>query len=207
MKQFAESPSGPTPAALPPPALRSLFVPLSAFPISVSVSASLCLCLSFLSPLPPGCKQPHSSRFHPSSPAAPPRTPLTLPGSLLLPFLSHRPLCPPLISVSLGLPPLPRLRKETEAQVLERQQKAGATGLCPLSLRAGWPCLHLQRWSWRTRFSRDGLQRRPGLQLLACSEPWFAPEKRCSEGTYGPSRGKPVPQRPGVFWGGGRVGD
>ena len=118
-----------------------------------------------------------------------------------------RPLCPPLISVSLGLPPVPQLKKETEAQVLERQQKAGATGLSPLSLWAGWPCLHLHRWSWRTRFSRDGLQREPGLQLLACSEPWFAPEKRCSEGTYGPSRGKPVPQRPGVLWGGGRVGD
>ena len=71
----------------------------------------------------------------------------------------------------------------------------------------GWPCLHLQRWNWRTRFSRDGLQRRPVFQPLACSEPRFAPEKRCSEGTYGPSRGKPVLQRPGVLWGGRRVGD
>lgn len=76
-----------------PPFLLLLSVlSLSLSPLSPSLSLSLHLSVSdslFCHLSPRGCKQPHSSRFHPSRPAAPPRTSLTLPDSLLLPFLSH----------------------------------------------------------------------------------------------------------------------
>lgn len=65
----------------------------------------------------------------------------------------------------------------------------GEQRISPISLQGDWPCLHrlalstpaemelenlvLQRWATEAAC----------VPTLTCSEPWFAPEKRCSEGT------------------------